>query len=164
VVYYAATYGLATIGAFGVVALVEENTGDDKLASFIGFSKRAPLAAFAMMIFLLSLAGIPPLAGFFGKFYLFAAALQAGAPNLGLLWLVILAIAMSAVSFYYYLKVLKHIYVVVPADKMKGTNATNVSVFAQAVLLVMAVLVIVLGCFPDLLVGPLQSALHPVAH
>jgi NADH-quinone oxidoreductase subunit N len=161
VVYYAATYGLATIGAFGVVALVEERTGDDKLASFIGFSKRAPLAAFAMMIFLLSLAGIPPLAGFFGKFYLFAAALKTGAPNLGLLWLVILAIAMSAVSFYYYLKVLKHIYVVEPKDRTKGTN---VSMFAQVVLLVMAVLVIVLGCFPDLLVGPLQSALHPVAH
>jgi NADH-quinone oxidoreductase subunit N len=161
VVYYAATYGLATIGAFGVVALVEESTGDDKLASFIGFSKRAPLAAFAMMIFLLSLAGIPPLAGFFGKFYLFAAALKMGAPNLGLLWLVILAIAMSAVSFYYYLKVLKHIYVVEPKDRTKGTN---VSMFAQVVLLVMAVLVIVLGCFPDLLVGPLQSALHPVAH
>jgi NADH-quinone oxidoreductase subunit N len=161
VVYYAATYGLATIGAFGVVALVEESTGDDKLASFIGFSKRSPLAAFAMMIFLLSLAGIPPLAGFFGKFYLFAAALKTGAPNLGLLWLVILAIAMSAVSFYYYLKVLKHIYVV---DGTNKTHATDVSMFAQVVLLVMAVLVIVLGCFPDLLVGPMQSALHPVAH
>jgi NADH-quinone oxidoreductase subunit N len=164
VVYYAATYGLATIGAFGVVALVEERAGDDKLASFIGFSKRAPLAAFAMMIFLLSLAGIPPLAGFFGKFYLFAAALKTGAPNLGLLWLVILAIAMSAVSFYYYLKVLKQIYVVEPADMTKMTQATNVSVFAQVVLLVLAVLVIVLGCFPDLLVGPLQAAVTPGAH
>jgi NADH-quinone oxidoreductase subunit N len=161
VVYYAATYGLATIGAFGVVALVEDGAGDDKLGSFVGFSKRAPMAAFAMMIFLLSLAGIPPLAGFFGKFYLFAAALKTGAPNLGLLWLVILAIAMSAVSFYYYLKVLKQIYVV-PAPK--GPAAPNVSWFAQVVLLVMAILVIVLGCFPNLLVGPLQGCLAPVAH
>lgn len=164
VVYYAATYGLATVGAFGVVALAEDGAGDDKLSSLVGFSKHAPLAAFAMMIFLLSLAGIPPLAGFFGKFYLFAAALKTGAPNLGLLWLVILAVAMSAVSFYYYLKVLKKIYVVTPADKTKKTEATNVSALAQVVLLVLAVLVIVLGCFPSLLVGPLQAALAPVAH
>ena len=155
-IYYATTYGLATIGAFGVVALVEDNNGDDKLVSFVGFSKRAPVAAFAMMIFLLSLAGIPPLAGFFGKFYLFAAALKTGAPNLGLLWLVILAIAMSAVSFYYYLTVLKQIYVV---DGTNRTDATNVSWFAQVVLLVMAILVIVLGCFPNLLVGWLQASL-----
>jgi NADH-quinone oxidoreductase subunit N len=156
VVYYAATYGLATIGAFGVVALVEDGAGDDKLSSFVGFSKRAPMAAFAMMIFLLSLAGIPPLAGFFGKFYLFAVALKTGAPNLGLLWLVILAIAMSAVSFYYYLKVLKQIYVV---DGTNRTDATNISWLAQAVLLVMAILVIVLGCFPNLLVGWLQACI-----
>ena len=160
VVYYAATYGLATIGAFGVVALMEDGAGDDKLSSFVGFSKRAPLAAFAMMIFLLSLAGIPPLAGFFGKFYLFAAALKTGAPNLGLLWLVILAIAMSAVSFYYYLKVLKQIYVVAE-DKANKTKATAVSLLPQVVLLVMAILVIVLGCFPNLLVGLLQNSLLP---
>jgi len=156
VVYYAATYGLATIGAFGVVALLENEVGDDKLSSFIGFSKRAPMAAFAMMIFLLSLAGIPPLAGFFGKFYLFAAALKTGAPNLGLLWLVILAIAMSAVSFYYYLKVLKQIYVVAGA---KGAAKIEVSFLSQAVLLAMAILVILLGCCPNLLVGPLQACL-----
>lgn len=164
VVYYAVTYGLATIGAFGVVALTEDGAGNDKLSSLVGFSKRAPIAAFAMMIFLLSLAGIPPLAGFFGKFYLFAAALKSGAPNLGMLWLVILAVAMSAVSFYYYLRVLKQIYVVVSADKTKGNNAAQVSILAQVVLLVIAIAVIVLGCFPNLLVGPLQAALTPMAH
>lgn len=158
VVYYAATYGLATIGAFGVVALVEDGAGDDKLSSFVGFSRRAPLAAFAMMIFLLSLAGIPPLAGFFGKFYLFAAALKTGAPKLGLLWLVVLAIAMSAVSFYYYLKVLKQIYVVTEAKPVKATPASKQ---AQLILLGLAILVILLGCFPNLLVGPLQGAIAP---
>ncbi|NOS71734.1 MAG: NADH-quinone oxidoreductase subunit N [Verrucomicrobia bacterium] len=154
VVYYAVTYGLTTIGAFGVVALVENEAGNDNLASFVGFSKRAPVVAFSMMIFLLSLAGIPPLAGFFGKFYLFAAALKTGAPNLGLLWLVILAIAMSAVSFYYYLKVLKQIYVVDGTDATKGTT---VSMLSQTVLLVMAVLVILLGCFPNILLAHLVA-------
>lgn len=153
-IFYAVTYGLTTIGAFGVVSVVEQMTGDDKLASFAGLSKRAPVVAFCMMIFLLSLAGIPPLVGFFGKFYLFAAVVKNGAANLGVLWLVILAIAMSAVSFYYYLKVLKQIYVV---DRTDGTDATKPSWFTQAVLLVMAVLVILLGCVPDLLVGALRA-------
>jgi NADH-quinone oxidoreductase subunit N len=160
-IYYAVTYGLTTIGAFGVVGAVEQGAGDSKLTDFIGLSRRAPVVAFSMMIFLLSLAGIPPLAGFFGKFYLFAAALKTGAANLGLLWLVILAIAMSAVSFYYYLKVLKQIYVVTSPDM---TKVTDVSPFTQAVLLVMAVLVILLGCFPNLLVGWLQVGMHGGSH
>jgi len=97
-IYYAVTYGLTTIGAFGVVAVVERGTGGEKLSDFAGLSRRAPLVSFCMLIFMLSLAGIPPLAGFFGKFYVFAAAVKGGAANLGLLWLVILAVAMSAVS------------------------------------------------------------------
>ena len=67
--YYALTYALTTIGAFGVVAVVEARTGGDNLSDFSGLSRRAPVLSFCMLIFLLSLAGIPPLAGFFGKFY-----------------------------------------------------------------------------------------------
>src|SRR5438094_1291455 len=110
-VYYAVTYGLNTVGAFGVVLVVEQQAGGESVADFAGLSRRAPLVSFCMMIFLLSLAGIPPLAGFFGKFYVFTAAVNAQAKNLGLLWLVVFAIAMSAVSLYYYLPVLKQIYV-----------------------------------------------------
>jgi NADH-quinone oxidoreductase subunit N len=154
-IFYAATYGLTTIGAFGVVAVVESGAGDDKLASFAGLSKRAPVVSFCMMIFLLSLAGIPPLAGFFGKFYLFAAVVKGGA-NLGQLWLVILAIAMSAVSFYYYLKVLKQIYVV---DAPEGAGAIKTPAVTCFALCVLAVLTILLGCFPNLLVERLVAAL-----
>src|SRR5271168_3327252 len=103
--YYAITYALTVLGAFGVVGMVEEGTGGDMLSNFAGLSQRAPVPSFCMLIFMLSLAGIPPLAGFFGKFYLFTAAL-AGAKNLGMLWLVVFAIATSAVSLYYYLQVL----------------------------------------------------------
>src|SRR6266404_582779 len=95
-IYYSVTYGLTTIGAFGVVAIVQERAGDDKLANFAGLSRGSPLVAFCMMIFMLSLAGIPPLAGFFGKFYVFTSVIGTGAKGLGLLWLVILAIGMSA--------------------------------------------------------------------
>jgi NADH-quinone oxidoreductase subunit N len=146
--YYAITYALTVLGAFGVVALVEEQTGGDTVSDFAGLSRRAPVASFCMLIFLLSLAGIPPLAGFFGKFYLFSSVLTSTPGTLGLLWLVILAIAMSAVSLYYYLKVLKYIYV---TDPPAGTVPVRVSLVRQVVLCLIALGVVLFGCAPTLL-------------
>src|SRR5438105_1738300 len=97
-VYYVVTYALTTLGAFGVVSIVQQQSGGDRLSDFAGLSRRAPVVSFCMMIFMLSLAGIPPLAGFFGKFYIFIAAVATDPKHLGLLWLVVLAVAMSAVS------------------------------------------------------------------
>jgi NADH-quinone oxidoreductase subunit N len=156
-VFYAITYGLTTVGAFGVVAVVEQGTGGEKLADFAGLSRRAPVVSFCMLIFMLSLAGIPPLAGFFGKFYVFAAAVNTGAPDLGLLWLVILAIAMSAVSLYYYLQVLKQIYVV---DTPVEDEALKVPVLSQVVLCLLAASVVLFGCAPNLLIEKLVSAIQ----
>jgi NADH-quinone oxidoreductase subunit N len=155
-VYYMATYGLAVIGAFGVVNLVENGAGDARLTDFAGLSRRAPLVSFCMMIFLLSLAGIPPLAGFFGKFYLFTAAVSADAKNLGLLWLVILAIAMSAVSLYYYVQVLKQIYV---AEASSDAPAVPTSLASQLSLGALALAVVLFGGAPDLLLGSLLAAI-----
>lgn len=146
--YYAITYALTVLGAFGVVALVEEETGGDTLSDFAGLSRRAPVPSFCMLIFLLSLAGIPPLAGFFGKFYLFSSVLTSTPGTIGLLWLVILAIALSAVSLYYYLKVLKYIYVTAPPN---GIAPIRVSALRQVVLCVIALSVVALGCLPNLL-------------
>jgi NADH-quinone oxidoreductase subunit N len=154
--YYAITYGLTTLGAFGVVAVVEQATGESRLADFAGLSRRSPLVSVCMLIFMLSLAGIPPLAGFFGKFYVFAAALKTGAPDLGLLWLVILAIAMSAVSLYYYLQVLKQIYV---ADPPQNAAAIEDSPIANVTLALLAGLVVLLGLVPGLLLNALNCAL-----
>ncbi len=145
--FYVITYGLTVIGAFGVVMAVEEATGSDALENFAGLSRRAPGLALCLLVFLLSLGGIPPLAGFVGKFFLFSAAALA-AEHLGLLWLVILAIAMSAVSFYYYLRVLKQAYVL---DAPEGAPAIKVPVATLLALTVLAMLVIILGCVPDLL-------------
>jgi NADH-quinone oxidoreductase subunit N len=146
--YYVITYGLTTVGAFGVVTVVEEATGGSSLKDFAGLSRRAPVLSLCLLVFLLSLGGIPPLAGFIGKFFLFSAAVAADDANLGLLWLVILAIAMSAVSFYYYLQVLKQVYVL---DAAEDAPAIKVPVLTTLALVVLAALVVLFGCMPGLL-------------
>jgi NADH-quinone oxidoreductase subunit N len=145
-VYYVITYALASVGAFGVLGALEAE-GIDRIEDLRGLSRRAPGLAFCLLIFLLSLAGIPPLAGFFGKFYLFAAALYAE-PHLGLLWLVLLAVAMSAVSLYYYLRVLKHAYVAEDSDDAP----LRVAPLTRIAVALLAALVVLFGCVPELLV------------
>ncbi len=146
VLYYILTYGLTTIGAFGVVGVVERATGSDKLDSFLGLHKRNPWLAAVLLVLFLSLAGIPPLVGFWAKFNLFAAVLAVGSGPIPFA-LVALAIAFSAVSLYYYLQVLKRAYVMPAADEtpIKAHPVT------LAVLLAIAAAVVVLGCFPALL-------------
>ncbi len=157
ILYYIVTYGLTTIGAFGVVGVVERATGSDKLDSFLGLHKRNPVLAAVLLVLFLSLAGIPPLVGFWAKFNLFAAVLNGGwsgftkGPLTSLpaeqLTLVALAIAFSAVSLYYYLQVLKRAYVMPASDEspIRAHPATLV------VLIAIAAAVLVLGCFPALL-------------
>jgi NADH-quinone oxidoreductase subunit N len=155
--YYALTYALTTIGTFGVVAVVEAKIGGDKLSDFSGLCRRAPVLSFCMLIFLLSLAGIPPLAGFFGKFYLFTSTLAAEPKTSGLLWLVILAIAMSAVSLYYYLQVLKRIYI---ADPPSGAGPIQTPIVSQIAICLIALTVVLLGCAPNILLALLPHAIQ----
>jgi NADH-quinone oxidoreductase subunit N len=152
VLYYVLTYGLTTVGAFAVVAVVERQTGSDRMDSFLGLHKRNPLLAAALLVLFLSLAGIPPLVGFWAKFNLFAAVLSVSAGPVPFA-LVALAVAMSAVSLYYYLQVLKRAYVMPAVDEkpIKAHPVTMVLVVA------IAVAVVVLGCFPALLQGWIAS-------
>src|SRR5216684_684501 len=147
--FYTTIYAVTLVGAFGVVALVRRETGGDDLQNFSGLSSRSPLLAGCMSIFMLSLAGIPPLAGFFGKFYLFSAALQA-VGNQGLLWLVALALLGSLISLYYYLIVLKVIFVDEAAAR---TSAIKLEWLQRLTLTVLAMIVLFLGVMP----GPLVS-------
>jgi NADH-quinone oxidoreductase subunit N len=146
ILYYILTYGLTIIGAFGVVSVVERATGSDRLDSFLGLHKRNPLLAAVLLVLFLSLAGIPPLVGFWAKFNLFAAVLGVSA-GLVPFSLVALAVAFSVVSLYYYLQVLKRAYVM-PAVDETPIKAHPVTL---AVLLMIAAAVVVLGCFPALL-------------
>jgi NADH-quinone oxidoreductase subunit N len=152
VLYYVLTYGLTTIGAFGVVSVVERATGSDRLDSFLGLQKRNPLLAAVLLILFLSLAGIPPLVGFWAKFNLFAAVLGVSAGAIPFA-LVALAVALSAVSLYYYLQVLKRAYVM-PAVEETPIHAHPVTL---TVLVLIAAAVVVLGCFPTLLGGWIES-------
>ena len=114
VLYYLAAYVAMNLGAFGVVALVRNATGSEDIGAFRGLVKRNPLLAIAMTVFLASLLGLPPLAGFAGKFQVFAAVYSAakaatasGPPGLGAVFYVLLCVGAvnTAVSAYYYLKI-----------------------------------------------------------
>jgi NADH-quinone oxidoreductase subunit N len=155
-IFYILTYSIAVIGAFAIASIVERETGSSDLANFAGLSKRSPLTAFCLLIFVLSMAGIPPLAGFFAKFNLFALFWQ---QQPGLWWLVALAIAMSAVSLFYYLQVLKHAYVVEPTETAAAPAPQSASMLTRFVLLLCALVVIILGCNPQPLLGLLNHAL-----
>ncbi|MGP8250636.1 MAG: NADH-quinone oxidoreductase subunit N [Terracidiphilus sp.] len=158
ILYYILTYGLTTIGAFGVVGVVERATGSDKLDAFLGLHKRNPLLAAVLLVLFLSLAGIPPLVGFWAKFNLFAAVLTLGSGPFPVpgslsslpheaLTLVALAIAFSAVSLYYYLQVLKRAYVMPAVDE----SPIKTNPVTTLVLVAIAAAVVIMGCFPALL-------------
>lgn len=106
VLFYAMLYVFSNMGAFAVATAVEVETKSTSIAAFNGLGRRSPMMAAIMTVCLLSLAGIPPLAGFVGKFYLFSGAIQAG-----YLWLAFVGLIMSMVSVYYYLMVAKAMYI-----------------------------------------------------
>jgi len=145
--YYVFTYGIATVGSFGVIAVVERTGPCQKITDLAGLYRRSPLLTGCLAIYLLSLAGIPPLAGFFGKFTVFASALKLGGLAGPAGWLAIAAIALSAIALYYYLVVLKQALVAPPA----ANASTRIPVPADAaiVLVFAAALIVLLGLFPS---------------
>jgi NADH-quinone oxidoreductase subunit N len=156
--FYTVIYAITLVGAFGVVAVVRSETGADDLQNFSGLGARAPLLAGCMAIFMLSLAGIPPLAGFFGKFYLFSATLHPGG-NHGLLWLVALALFGSLVSLYYYLIVLKVIFVdEPPLATASSPNHLSSDLLQRIMIVVLAAAVLFLGVMPEILVARILAA------
>ena len=106
VLIYTLVYVFANLGIWSTVLMLRRHEyAGERVDDFEGLHRRAPLWAFAMVIFLLSLGGIPPTAGFIGKYFLFAAAVQAGFG-----WLAIVAVLMSAVSMFYYLRLVVAMY------------------------------------------------------
>jgi NADH-quinone oxidoreductase subunit N len=157
--FYTTVYAITLIGAFGVVGVVRRETGGDNFSNFSGLASRSPLLAGCMAVFMLSLAGIPPLAGFFGKFYLFSAALHAGA-NHALLWLVVLGLVGSFVSLYYYLLVLKAIFVDAPSlPAAQPMERMRFDSLQGATVTLLAAAVVLLGVMPNVLASRILAAI-----
>jgi len=129
ILFYLLTYALTSLGAFGVTALVgARETGNDDLADYAGLATRQPLLALLMTIFLLSLGGFPPTAGFIGKWYLFNAAVTAGDYGLA-----IIGVLTSVVSVYFYLRVVVMMYMSDEVSTAPVTQPSAASIFALAV-------------------------------
>lgn len=103
--FYLLMYVFTNVVAFGVVVLVSKETGSEEMEDFYGLSRRAPYLALAMLLALLSLGGIPPTAGFIGKFFVFKAAVDAE-----LWWLALIGVLNAFIGLYYYLSVVKYMY------------------------------------------------------
>ena len=163
VIFYILVYSLASLGAFGVVAVLTDKLGRDaEINDFNGCWKTTPGLAVAFLVFVLSLAGIPPLAGFLGKFYLFFAAIEAAPEaaswNDGFYWLVAFALIMSVVSLYYYLRVLKA-FLVAPSDDGKAVSIAPIKIgwAAGVTLCLLAIAVLALGLWPEPLLNLLSD-------
>ncbi len=134
-------YVFMTMGAFGVVIQLRKNgLESEEIEDFAGLAKRQPVAAFIMLIFMFALAGIPPTAGFIGKFYIFMAAVHAD-----LTWLAVLAVIGSGISIYFYLKVIMVMYMKEP----DGNVTLSTSQPAIIALAIAAITVIVFGVYPS---------------
>ena len=142
IVLYAAAYCFATIGLFAILLKLDDYTYE----GFNGLAKRQPLLAFLATIFLLSLAGIPLTAGFFGKYFMVASALQSGG---SFLWLTILAMLCAAISVYYYFRVIQAMYF---KDVREETGELQPASFGYRLgLTVLAAFTIILGIMPQIL-------------
>jgi NADH-quinone oxidoreductase subunit N len=148
--YYLLLYIFANIGAFAAITAFSNQTGKDDIKDFSGMWKRSPLLAATLLISLLCLAGIPPAAGFIGKFYLFSEAAKQG-----YLWMAFLAMAMSVVSAYYYTVVIRVMLMEEPSD----STPINIPTSIKIVMIVSIVMIIVMGVYP----GPITDWTTSVA-
>jgi NADH-quinone oxidoreductase subunit N len=148
IILYAAAYSLATIGIFAILIRMKDYTFE----GFNGLAKSQPVLAATCTIFLLSLAGIPLTGGFFAKYYMLLSVVSTGK----YLWLVIFAVLCAAVSAYYYFRVIQAMYF---KDGDGGTEAEPSAGF-KGLLLLLAVLVLVIGVFPQVLLNQLYSMIY----
>lgn len=145
--FYSIAYSVATVAAFALLMAVVDLKGDDTLDSLRGLGRKKPFLGFAMSVSFLSLAGIPPLAGFIAKYYLFKTAIE-----VNLIWIVLIAVVSSIIGAYYYLRVIATLY------QKEGEEPASVS-FGPAFLIVVGLGVLgtlAAGIFPEQLLAILK--------
>ncbi|HEV3405471.1 MAG TPA: NADH-quinone oxidoreductase subunit N [Candidatus Dormibacteraeota bacterium] len=153
VLYYLFVYMFMNFGAFAVLTLLAGPEGDrDSFADLEGLGRRNPVLAVAMSVFMLSLAGFPPSVGFFGKLFLFTAGVSAGYT-----WLVVIAVLMSAVSVFYYVRVLAPVWSPGPAvERLRGSVSSNFAIVLSGLAS------IALGLYPTTLLIAGQLGADPI--
>jgi NADH-quinone oxidoreductase subunit N len=145
--YYLLVYSLMNVGAFGVMAVIEWDDAQGReqtLESVAGIGMKRPVLGVAMAFFMFSLSGFPPFAGFIGKVSVFAPAVDAG-----LTWLVILGVLMSAVSAYYYLRVLYYFFMKESAESTQARLSQKLSMGTMTALVICALSQLWFGILPS---------------
>ena len=136
VIFYLLAYVVTNLAAFGCVVAVSRITGSDEISDYAALSRRAPGLALVMLVAFLSLAGMPPLGGFVAKFFVFAAAVDGG-----MIWLAVIGVLNSIVGLYYYLVVLKVVYLYRSEDEDRPVPLTRPYALALAVLVIGIILI-----------------------
>jgi NADH-quinone oxidoreductase subunit N len=150
-IFYLFAYGVATVGAFGVVTLVRDSAGEvTDLNRWSGLGKRSPWVATAFAGFLLAFAGIPLTSGFIGKFSIFSAAYESGSTAI-----LITGVLSSAIAAFFYIRVIVLMFFKDPVED--GTTVIIPSVNTQITIIVSAVVTIALGVYPTPLIDFIQS-------
>jgi len=148
---YLLVYCVMNIGAFGAVILAKTTDGESLMISdYAGLGLRKPLLAMFMTVMLLSLAGFPPTAGFVGKFYIFKSAVGAGH-----IWLVIIGAVNTAISAFYYLRVVVTMYMREPEEELEFSPYSSTLVIG---LVIAAIGVLLIGILPSLMLNPAQNS------
>lgn len=141
VAFYTFVYLFANMGAFITAIAFSHSTGSDHIKDYAGLSRRSPALAAMMAVFMLSLVGIPPLAGFVGKYYLFSAAIEQG-----YIWLVVIAILTSVISLYYYLNVVRQMYFQTSTEEKPIAAGTAL----KTALIICVIGVLLFGVYPNI--------------
>ncbi len=151
IIFYLAAYAFMNLGAFTIIAMIEgENDDRTELDTYAGLNGKSPMLAAFMALFMFALAGIPPLAGFFGKYYVFVGAIEQG-----LVWLAVIGVISSAISVYFYLRVVVYMYFKESQSEFEIPKDS----FAYFAVVLTGVLVLGFGVLPDTLMNLITSVL-----
>lgn len=152
VLNYLLIYAFMNLGAFAVVIMLRsEGFKGDNIRDYEGLAKTHPLAAALMLVFMFSLTGIPPTAGFMGKFYIFMSAIDAGYT-----WLVIIAVIFSVISAYFYLRIVMYMYMKEPEETVQLTTSPAI----KLALAITVAAVIIIGVLPSALINFARAAVN----